>query len=268
MKNLKKILFISFKVIIALYLLVCVLFYFFQEKFIFLPEKLSQDHQFSFDQEFEEVNIKTKDNKTLNGVLFKSEEPRGLVLYLHGDQGYSRFWGDFTKPFTDLNYDVYVIDYRGYGKSQGKISNEKQIHEDIQIAYNMLLERYDESNIIVLGYSLGTGIATKLASTNNPKSLILLAPYFSLTDMLRHTYPFIPGIFLKYKFKTNKHIVNCKMPIYIFHGNKDSIIYYNSSIKLKEIIKEKDKHITIDGKGHDWSTWDTVYTKELETILD
>ena len=264
----KEIFLTIFKTLIIIYFLVCCLLFFFQEKFIFFPQKLDKEFKFKFNQEFEEINVKTEDQKMLNGLLFKSENSKGLIFYLHGNAGSLSSWGGVAKTYTDLNYDVFILDYRGYGKSEGSIISQGQIFQDIQIAYNRMLKKYDEEKIIVLGYSIGTGLATKIASTNNPKLLILQAPYYSLTDMMKHTYPFFPTFILKYKFKTNEFIKDCKMPIVIFHGNQDEVIYYNSSIKLKEIIKSTDILIILNGQRHNGMTFNPEYKTEIKKILN
>ena len=124
-----------------------------------------------------------------------------------------------------------------------------------------------ENKIIVLGYSIGTGLASKLASTNKPKLLILQAPYYNLTDMMKQRFSFIPTFILKYKFATNEYLKNCKMPVTIFHGNSDEVIYYGSSLKLKEEFKKQDTLITLNGQGHNGMTENEEYKIELTKIL-
>lgn len=255
------------KIVAALYILVCGLLFFFQESLIFFPQKLEKDYKFSFDQKFEEINIKTKDNKLLNGVLFKSDNSKGLIFYLHGNAGSLNSWGEVAKSYTNLNYDVFMLDYRGYGKSEGSINNQGQFFQDIQTAYDELKNKYSEERIVVLGYSIGTGPASKVASTNNPRLLILQAPYYSLTDMIRHIYPIIPPFILKYKFRTDEYIRNCKMPIVIFHGDQDEVIYYGSSLKLKEEFKKRDTLITLIGQGHNGMTDNPSYKIEIQKVL-
>ena len=166
-----------------LYVALCGLLYFFQEKFIFFPEKLPKGHAFSFREAFEEVTIKTEDNILLNGLLFKADASKGLIFYLHGNAGSLQSWGNISKTYTDLGYDLFILDYRGFGKSEGAISSQDQMCGDAQSAYYIMKSRYSEDNIIVLGYSIGTGIATKLAAKNNPRLLILQSPYFSLVNI-------------------------------------------------------------------------------------
>jgi pimeloyl-ACP methyl ester carboxylesterase len=134
--------------------------------------------------------------------------------------------------------------------------------------YASLKSKYDENEIIVLGYSIGTGPAVKLASSNNPKLLILQAPYYSLTDMMKHSYPIIPSFILKYKFETHKYIKKCKMPIIIFHGDRDEVIYYKSSVKLKELLKANDTLIILPEQGHNGMSSNPEYITQIKKILE
>jgi alpha-beta hydrolase superfamily lysophospholipase len=265
--NVKKIAIRTIRLLIVFYILICIALFFFQERLIFIPEKLPNDFRFSFNGNFEEINIKTADSKLLNGVLFKADSSKGLIFYLHGNAGSINSWGKVAKTYTDLRYDVFLLDYRGYGKSEGSITSQEQIFGDVQTAYSEMKKKYDENRMIVLGYSIGTGLAAKVASVNNPKMLILQAPYFNLTDMMRHTYPIIPTFLLKYKFQTDKFIRDCKMPVVIFHGDQDEVIYYESSVKLKSLCKESDRLITLGGQGHNGMTYNPEYKAEIEKIL-
>ncbi|THU39855.1 alpha/beta hydrolase [Niastella caeni] len=254
-------------IIAALYILICGLLYVFQEMLIFFPQKLDKKYQFTFDQPFEELSITTNDKLLLHGLLFKADSSKGVIFYLHGNAGAVDSWGTVAKTYTQLNYDVFVLDYRGYGKSEGVISGEQAFFEDIQCVYDSLKKMYAENKIIVLGYSIGSGPASKVASTNNPKLLILQAPYYSLTDMMRHAYPIIPTFILKYKFATNKYLKNCKMPVVVFHGDQDEVIYYGSSLKLKSVFKPQDTLITLAGQGHNGITDNPDYKVALRGIL-
>ncbi|NEU09602.1 alpha/beta hydrolase [Flavihumibacter sp. R14] len=249
------------------YLLICGLLFFFQEHLIFFPEKLDRDHQFGFNQKFEEIFIKAKDQKLLHGLLFKAENSNGLIFYLHGNAGSLRSWGEVAQTYTDLNYDVFMIDYRGFGKSEGSISNQAELHQDVQLAYDEMKARYSEDQIVVLGYSVGSGLAAKLASSNNPEMLILQAPYYSMTDLMKNTYPIIPTALLKYKLETNEYIISCRMPIVLFHGRQDEIIYHRSSVKLRKIMKTTDTLITLDPQSHNGMTSNPEYRTAIQKIL-
>ena len=256
------------KILAITYIVLCTLLFLIQEKMIFFPAKLDSNYQFDFNQTFEELYIETEDNVLLNGVLFRADTSKGLIFYLHGNAGSLKSWGKIAKTYTSHNYDIFILDYRGYGKSEGTIRGQNQLFNDVQVAYDNMKLRYKEDNIIVLGYSIGTGLATKLASTNQPRLLILQAPFYSLADMMKRYYPFIPTFLLKYKFENNLYIQDCKMPIVIFHGNRDNIIPYEYSLKLKELIKESDTLITLKGQGHNGMSSNIEYQTGLKKILE
>jgi hypothetical protein len=253
--------------LVILYVLICLGLYFFQEKLLFFPDKLPRDHRFSFTQPFEEVNVKTKDGKLLNGLLFKADSVKGLIFYLHGNAGSLDSWGEVAQHYTALGHSVFILDYPGYGKSEGSIKSKKQLFDAIQTTYDQIKQRFSEDSITILGYSIGTGPAAYLASTNNPKRLILQAPYYSLTDMMRHTYPILPTFILKYKFHTNEYVRACKMPVVIFHGDRDEVIYYGSSLKLEKEMKPGDTLITLKGQGHNGMTNNPAYLNAIKTII-
>ena len=259
--------FTTLSIIGGLYVMICLIAYLLQEKLIFLPEKLSDSYEFSFNIPFDEIYVKTTDDKRLHGLLFKTNASKGLIFYLHGNAGSLASWGDVAEVYTAMGYDIFLLDYRGYGKSEGLIESEQQVYSDVQQAYNQMLNHYTEQSIIVLGYSIGTGPASWLASNNNPAMLILQAPYFSLTDIAGRMFPFIPKALVKYKFENYKHVQACKMHVVIFHGDDDEVIYTGSSEKLKDFLKPDDKLIILPGVGHNGMTYDRTYNMEIGKIL-
>lgn len=258
---------ILLSILVGLYILIVGALYFNQEKVIFFPQKLTKSYVFKFDQKFEEFNIKVNDGKILNGLLFPADSSKGLIFYLHGNAGNLGSWGEVAETYTKLHYDVFMLDYRSFGKSEGVINSQNQLFEDHQIVYSELKKRYSESEIIVLGYSIGTGFAAKLAATNHPKLLILQAPYYNLTEMMKQHFSFIPTFILKYKLASNEYLKSCKMPVVIFHGNKDEVIKYDSSLKLKEEFKKQDTLIILEGQGHNGMSDNPDYKLALRKIL-
>lgn len=241
--------------------------YILQEKLIFFPEKLATDHAFNFPQSYEEVFISSADGKRLHGLLFKVNNPKGLIFYLHGNAGSLDGWGGVAETYTRIQYDVFLLDYRGYGKSEGRIESEDQLSRDVQSAYDQMAQVYADNKIVVLGYSIGSGLAAKVAATNAPRLLILQAPYYSLTDVMNHTIPFLPAFLLKYRLETNQYIQACKMPIVLFHGDQDEVIPYSQSVKLKSLLKDSDTLITLNGVGHNGMTHDVGYVAAIERVL-
>lgn len=225
--------------------------YFLQEKLLFLPSELPQDYQYQFNYPFEEVFLTPEKDVSINAIHFKTENPKGVILYFHGNAGDLSRWGTIAEFFVAKDYDVFIMDYRTYGKSKGKLS-EQPFYDDAQYCYDYLLKSYSEEKITLYGRSLGTGISTFLASKNNPKQLILETPYFSILDVAKQRFPIFPvSMLLKYKFPSNEFIVNVKCPITMFHGTDDGIVPYSSAKKLKAVApKENTTFITIEGCGH------------------
>lgn len=158
-------------IVLGVYILISVLLYYF---------KLPKDFNFYYEnQQGSEYNLATRDGAIINGLHFSVEKPLGVVLYLKGNSKNIKGWGKFAVDFMRNKYDIIMIDYRGFGKSTVKRS-QKTIKHDLQFIYNKIREKVSEKYIIIYGRSLGSGFATKLASINNPKMLILGAPYYSL----------------------------------------------------------------------------------------
>ncbi|MGX1930288.1 alpha/beta hydrolase [Flagellimonas sp. 2504JD4-2] len=245
------------------------MFYFLQEKLIFLPTTLPLDYNYSFDVDFEEVFMDTEDGARLNALNFRTENPKGLILYFHGNAGDLSRWGKIVEPFTDLGYEVLVMDYRSYGKSSGELS-EEALHKDAQLFYDYAKQKFDEKEIVVFGRSLGASIATKVASKNNPKKLILETPFYSLLDVAKERFPILPlGYMLKYKFSSFDYIQNVTAPIRIFHGTSDNVVSYESGKKLFDVIPQTDKKLyTIENGEHNnlatFESYQTDLQKELE----
>lgn len=252
--------------IIAIYVIGSVILYIGQEDLMFFPTKLSNEYVYNFDAAFEEINLNTIDDIIINSLLFKSNESKGVVLFLHGNGGSIAGWGKGSNIYTNNGYDILYIDYRGYGKSSGTILGESQLIEDAQLAYDYLKERYSEENIIVSGTSIGTGIASKIASVNNPKKLILISPYFSLHSLINEKMKIFPSLIMKYKFATNKFLKKVDCPIFIIHGTEDRIIPINHSMQLK---KEFDNiHFNqLKGYGHNDLSESIEYLKTMDEIL-
>lgn len=242
-------------------------FYINQQEMVFLASKLPQDYEFNFNQKFEEFSIPSFDGTKLNGILFKAENSKGLIFYLHGNAGALDTWGDIADNYTQFGYDIFILDYRGFGKSEGAIEDEEQVYKDISIAYQELIKRYDEKKVIITGYSIGSGLASYLASENNPKKLILLSPYYNVTELSSERAPFFPDILKKFAFTTNNFLPKIKSPIYIFHGNVDQVINYNHSVRLSKLLKKNDKFFTLKGQGHSKMNDNLDYLKELQQIL-
>ncbi|WP_430909390.1 alpha/beta hydrolase [Maribacter sp. 2-571] len=250
------------------YVLISVALYFLQDWIMFKPEKLPSDFQFHYEnQEIEEYNIETRDGAIINGLRFKAKNPKGVVFYLKGNSKSIKGWGKFAVDFTRHRYDVIMVDYRGFGKSTGR-RTQKAIKRDLQVVYNKLKENVKESYIILYGRSLGSGFATKLASMNNPKMLILDAPYYSLSKVAKKYIPFMPlSLLIKFPMPTYKWLKYVNCPVHIIHGTDDKLIPYKTSVKLSKIKPKLTRLYTVIGGGHKNLNQFESYHKMLNEIM-
>ncbi|MBC8112198.1 MAG: alpha/beta fold hydrolase [Verrucomicrobia bacterium] len=216
-------------------------FYFFQEKLLFQPTQLKQEFVFPFSEEYTERYFQTSTQATIHALHFKVAAAKGLIFYLHGNADDLLRWGQYAVDFTKHNYDVVMIDYRTFGKSTGAISQQADLEQDVNFIYRQLCKEYPESEIILYGRSLGTGLATFLASENKPKLLILETPYYEMKEVMNHFFPALPyDILLRYPLKSHIYIRRVSCPVYIFHGTADETVPYGSGKKLAEAyLKEK-----------------------------
>jgi len=236
--------------IIGSLLLLTAVVYFIQDRFIFKPEKLPADFQFRYDIPFNELNFDVSPGVRINGLHFYRKDPKGLILYFHGNTRSIKGWAKYARDFYRYDYDVVLVDYRGFGKSTGK-RNEKDMLNDMQFVYDSLIKQYPEHHIIVYGRSIGSGFATKIASDNKPRYLILDSPYYNFRIVVERFLPVLPVRYvLRYHLRTDKWIRHVNCHTYIIHGTKDRLIPIRHSERLQAINPHKITLIRIVGGRH------------------
>jgi pimeloyl-ACP methyl ester carboxylesterase len=227
-----------------------IVIYFVQEKFIFKPEKLQQDFIYKYDAPFRELFFDVEKGVRINGLHFHTENPLGLILYFHGNSRSIKGWAKYAKDFYRYKYDVVLVDYRGFGKSTGK-RNETDMLNDMQFVYDSLAATYPENHLIVYGRSLGSGFAAKLAADNSPRYLILDAPYFSFKKTIERFLPILPVKYiLRFHLRTDRWLPKVKCHTYILHGTRDFLIPISNSEKLQQLNPRKITLIRIQGGKH------------------
>ncbi|MEO8135235.1 MAG: alpha/beta fold hydrolase, partial [Betaproteobacteria bacterium] len=225
------------------------LLYFNQERLIFPASTLAGDFRFSFSQPFEEVRIPVP-GAELHALHFRQPKPRGLVFFLHGNAGDLSTWTTGIDFYRRVNYDLFIIDYRGYGKSTGGIQSEAQLRADVRVAWDTVAPQYAGLPIVLYGRSLGTGLATYLARDVDPALLILVTPYTSLAAIARRAYPFVPEWVLKYPLRTDRVIGDVKSPVLLVHGTRDALIPLAESERLRPLAHPPAELLVIEGAGH------------------
>lgn len=210
----------------------CTFYAIFQERFIFIRFRTGQKYQYRFPPPFEERYLVTDDGARLHALHFKAEDPRGVLLYFHGNTGSVRRWGKFAPRFVRMGYDVLMPDPRGYGKSRGDLS-EAALLADAERWYQDALRSHPEERVVVFGRSLGSGLATPVAAQHRPRMLILETPFANLYDVATNYLPILPyRLLLRYPFRNDKAIKRVTCPVYILHGRSDATVPYESALKL------------------------------------
>jgi pimeloyl-ACP methyl ester carboxylesterase len=246
-----------------LYAICCGLLYASQERIIFHPDKLSEDYVFD---EGEEVELPVADGISLNCLWMKEPESRGVILYLHGNRGSNRRCSHQAETMSGFGYDIFMPDYRGFGKSDGEIESEAQLCADAQQAYDFLKKQYPEDRIVVAGYSIGTGMASYLAAHNRPQQLLLLAPYTSVVDLKNGMAPFLPDFLLKYPLRNIANLRQVTAPVTLFHGTFDEVIPFESSEKLQALNPARFRLVDLP-EGHRGVIFSPVFRQTVGELL-
>lgn len=244
-------------------------FYFFQERFIFLNgKKLPKDFVYQFPQSFTEVNITTQDNEMINALHFTLDKPKGIILFFHGNKGNLDRWGNIVPYLLDYEYEVFVIDYRNYGKSTGEF-NEQRMYQDALDVYDFVNKKYAENEIVVYGRSLGAAFASHVGANRSPKHIVLEAPFYNMKKATQFFFALSPSFLLKYDFKNDQKVKNIKSPVTFFHGDADETTSYEESKELFQLVEAQDKQFVEIPKGthHNLKEFD-IYKNELKRILN
>jgi len=236
--------------------------YFFQEGLIFHPAPLSPDHKFTI-PDVQEVKVPVA-GAELSALHLQLPDPKGVVFFLHGNGGNLQTWLTNVDFYRRVNYDLFIIDYRGYGKSSGKIESEEQLHEDMRIAWNKISPLYIGKKLVVYGRSLGTGLAAKLASDVQPDLTVLVSPFESLKAMGDAHYPWLPGLANRYPMRSDQWITKIKGPVIIQHGDLDTLIGLSHGEKLKRLRADTEL-VVVTGAGHNDIH---NFPKYLDTLSD
>jgi len=251
------------------YVLLCLGLYVFQERLIFFPERLPPDYEFVYDAPFEELALPVA-GAALSALRFEAAAPQGVILYFHGNAGSLAGWGDVGEPLAAHGYDVVIVDYRGYGKSEGRINGEAVWLADAEAVYAYVVELYGEERVILYGRSIGSTAAAYLAAQHRPRLLILEAPFYSLGDLARRAMPpvFPLGLLLKYDLPVYRWLEEVECPVVIFHGTEDEVVPFDSSRRLLSHAHSEVTFIPVEGGRHNNLELFAAYQAGLANALE
>ena len=223
----------------------------FQRKLQYFPDRRLTDLTQTNLNDGEELRLTTGDGETLVAWYFRPAAGRPLILYFHGNGGalvdrVSRF-----HMFTARGYGVLAVSYRGYGGSTGS-PTENGLMQDGEAAYREARARgYDGDRIILMGASLGTGVAIALAATHEAAALVLEAPYLSALDVASRHYKIFPVRWLMLdQFRSDLAIRDVHVPVLMVHGEEDNVIPISSAKQLFELANEPKTFVSVPGGNH------------------
>jgi hypothetical protein len=194
-----------------------------QEKLLFAPAVQPADHRLSVEDDVREVILVVPGAK-LSALHMRLPNPRGVVFYLHGNTGNVERWFAEADLFRRANFDLFMLDYRGYGKSTGHIEGEAQLQSDVLAAWQSIAPLYTNKRRVVLGRSLGSALAAQLATAIEPDLTVLVSPYTSLEALVTERYAWVPSFALRYPLHTDKAVRQMRTPLLILHGERDTFI--------------------------------------------
>jgi fermentation-respiration switch protein FrsA (DUF1100 family) len=200
---------------------------------------------------FEDVQLTTEDGIKLHGWFIPYPEATKTLLFFHGNGGNISHRGGSLAIFHRLGLNTLIIDYRGYGRSEGE-PDEQGLYWDAEAAWDYLTSKRGiaEEQIIIFGRSLGGAVATDLASRVKPAALILESTFTSASDMAAHLFPLLsPVILLRYRFDSATKIERVTIPILMLHSPQDEIIPYRLGRALYELAPQPKHFIEMRG-GH------------------
>ena len=234
----------------VIYLALVAYMYFNQDALLFHPTiKLAAPDVYGA-VGYKEVSITTADNTKLTGWFHKGKSNGKALVYFYGNADSLENYPMLLNKFAGHGYSVLAINYRGYGGSEGQPS-ENGLYEDGRAAINYLKQFTPEKNIIAVGRSLGTGVATEMAKEFPLGYLVLISPYTSIPDIGARIYPFLPvHLVARYQFNTLEKISTITEPLLIIHGDLDRMIPLSNAQKIYDAAKTPKKLDVEAGADH------------------
>ena len=259
-------LFALLAIALLLYGLVLALLWWGQERLIFLPTRMAPDQRLALERDVHERWIEVPGAR-LHALHLKLPAPRGVVFFLHGNAGNLESWFVDLDLFREANFDLFMIDYRGYGKSSGRIQSEAQLHADVKAAWDAVAPAYAGSKRVLIGRSLGSAPAATLALEVQPELTILVSPYASMRSLAGEVYPWVPSALLRYPLATDEAVARMRTQLLLLHGEHDNLIPPHHAMALKQAQPAARLHI-VKGAGHnDLQSFDD-YSAVLRQALD
>jgi len=256
---------------LVIYLTVLLVLMLLENKMIYFPAKYPIGNWEPVDLPVEDAHFTATDGTQLHGWFHEHPHPRGYALFAHGNAGNITGRAELLRVWADrLRVSMLVFDYRGYGRSSGSPS-EIGIIQDARAARSWLAQRagIEESNVILVGRSLGGAVVVDLAASDGARALILESTFTSMPELAAVHYPWLPvRRFMRTRLNSLDIIGDYDGPVLISHGDADQIVPFELGRELYEaVLSQMKQFLTIDGGDHNdpQPGW---YYDQLDAFLD
>ena len=237
---------------ISVYLVLALMLYLFQGRMVFLsnfPGRALDASPSNIGLNYEDVSLTTGDNERLHGWYIPAVDSRGVLLFFHGNAGNISHRLDSIKIFHELGLDTLIIDYRGYGQSTGKTS-EQGTYLDAQAAWDYLINSrgVPADQIIVFGRSLGGAVGAWLGVQHIPAAVIIESSFTSAVDMAHRLYPFLPvRLITRLHYPVADYAARLDCPVLVVHSRHDEIIPFTMGQAIYAAVKQQKKFLELRG---------------------
>ena len=242
-----------------------------ESRFIYFPARTLTGTPADAGLEFVDVQVRTHDGVRLHGWWVPGRGESPTLLWFHGNAGnLGDRVGLLELLHDELGLGIFMVDYRGYGRSEGKPS-EDGLYADARAALEAVMEHSDEGSdeVVVFGQSLGAAVAVELASARPLGGVVLEAAFTSIPDMARHHYSFLPvGPLLRTSFDSEARIAEIDAPLLMIHGENDDIVPIEMGRKVFEAAESPKEFRAVPSAGHNDVFRRTEFVAALKSFLD
>lgn len=259
--------------VVLVYALLCGLYFAYQHLLYFQPKALNLNHVLTFPVRLRITNSKIPydANTLIDVVKFKpldsTQAIKGVVLFFHGNRFNVEHYSTYAPYFTRNGYEVWMPDYPGYGRSTGEMDMKVLNELSVQL-YKMARATYEPGQIILYGKSLGTGIASYLASVRDCRGLILETPYYSLSS-LTQSYAYLIPVpqLIRYNLRTGEYFREITSPVTVLAAGEDELIPLENSLRLLPVMKTQDAFYLIAEARHNSLPSFGRYQQIIDSVL-
>jgi hypothetical protein len=260
---------------VVLYVGICAFMYVFQERFVYHPSKRTENTPANLGKAYDRVPLTTEDGLVINAWFVPADTPRCTVLFFHGNAGSLSDRLETVAIINELDCDLFIIDYRGFGASQGRPSEEGTA-KDARAAWKWLVQEkgVPADEIVIWGRSLGGAVAAQLAyevgKETPPAGLILESTFTSIPDMGVEVYPLLPvRLLTRVQYKSLSLMPDIACPVLVIHSKEDELVPYEMGVALYERAKEPKRFLDIRYK-HNWGFMESgaLYTDGIDGFLE